>query len=113
MRFGVELAAGTAEDPIDLVSESESEGGASLTARFLEGQALVQKLEEGGDEDEAAVAVKALGIFEALAGKVAALGGLVSANEELEDVATADLKFVLVDFYLGWLQQKGVLRVCE
>jgi hypothetical protein len=30
-----------------------------------------------------------------------AASGLISPNEELEDVATADLKYTLTDFYLG------------
>jgi hypothetical protein len=33
--------------------------------------------------------------------------GVISSNEELEDIATADLKFVLTDYYLGSLLQKG------
>lgn len=32
---------------------------------------------------------------------------LISKNEELDDVATIDLKYVLVDYYLGILHEKG------
>lgn len=38
--------------------------------------------------------------------KVAALG-LGRGGEEAEDLGTGDLKFVLVDYYLGRLQQQG------
>lgn len=38
-------------------------------------------------------------------GKVATLG-LGRGGEEAEDLSTADLKFVLVDYYLGRLQQQ-------
>ena len=35
---------------------------------------------------------------------------LMSPNEQLEDIATGDLKFVLVEYYLSLLQQKGESR---
>ena len=41
------------------------------------------------------------------ADRLARAVGAISANEELEDVATADLKFVLTNFYLGALELKG------
>ena len=43
--------------------------------------------------------------------KVAALG-LGRSGEEAEDLGTADLKFVLVDYYLGRLQQQGAWLEC-
>lgn len=32
---------------------------------------------------------------------------LISKNEEMDDVATTDLKYILVDCYQGILHQKG------
>jgi len=43
------------------------------------------------------------------ADRLARCVGAVSINEEVEDIATADLKFVLTNFYLGALELKGNL----
>lgn len=36
---------------------------------------------------------------------------LISSNEEIDDIATTDLKFILVDYYLADLLQKGANRL--
>ncbi len=89
-------------------SEPASSHNKPLAALFKDGQGLVDKLEEGGGppEEEQAVVHKALLLFQDIAHKVQSLG-LLSANEEEEDVATADLKYVLVQYYLGLLHSKA------
>lgn len=88
-----------------------------LWTLFQEGQALVERLtREGGPSNPSPSPLEAsaragndvrqgLTLFNDISRRVHSLG-LLSSNEELDDVATADLKYVLVDFYFGILHSQ-------
>jgi len=92
-----------------------------LSALFQEAQALVARLDDSipcpcpyfssssssssASSSEADDLQKGLALLYEISKKVHGLG-LLSSNEKVDDVATADLKYVLVDFYLGVLHGK-------
>lgn len=126
LRMDAKLAA-LSLDPKYIASTASVHVQDSLLERplctlFQEGQALVERLtHEGGPSNPSPSPLDAsaragnddirqgLTLFNEISRRVHSLG-LLSSNEELDDVATADLKYVLVDFYLGILHSQVPLE---
>jgi len=84
-------------------------GAQSLSELFWEGQRLHEKL--CGEScclppaETEAIGFKGRDVLTAVMQRVTSLA-LFSPNEDLEDVSTVDLKYVLVPFYLGEIYLK-------
>ncbi|TPX48020.1 hypothetical protein SeLEV6574_g02289 [Synchytrium endobioticum] len=94
-----------------LANTDHQTDGASLRTEFLRGQALFKNIEEASvasiDTAYQARVSECINCFTKCALMVRQLS-LFSNNEQLDDIVTTDLRYILVDFYLGDVTLKQV-----